>query len=145
MQPLAFRRMKICASATLDSNIYVSALEFMGIGQRFIGMARAGLLRIDTSDAILDETFGVLRDRFGWDGYRLRFGRQELARLANVVSPREVINVTTDPDDNRILECSVEAGSDYIVSHDNHLLKLRSFAGIAIITPELFLEKAIRW
>jgi hypothetical protein len=42
--------------ATLDSNILISALEFQGIGSRLIGMARAGTIRIDTSDAILDET-----------------------------------------------------------------------------------------
>ena len=42
-------------SATLDSNMYVSALEFGGVGARFLGMARASQLRIDTSDAILDE------------------------------------------------------------------------------------------
>ena len=40
---------------TLDTNIYVSALEFGGVGERLLGMARAGMFRIDVSDAILDE------------------------------------------------------------------------------------------
>jgi hypothetical protein len=31
-------------------------------------MARAGMIRFDTSDAILDESIGVLRDKFHWDG-----------------------------------------------------------------------------
>jgi hypothetical protein len=39
-----------------------------GIGSRLIGMARAGMIRFDTSDAILDESIGVLRDKFHWDG-----------------------------------------------------------------------------
>jgi len=29
---------------------------------------RGGTLRIDASDAIIDETMGVLRVKFGWDG-----------------------------------------------------------------------------
>lgn len=63
-------------SATLDTNIYVSALEFGGVGARLLGMARAGAFRIDVSDAILDEVVTVLRDDFRWDGYRLRFARE---------------------------------------------------------------------
>ena len=40
-------------SVTLDTNIYVSALEFGGLGARILGMARAGVLQIDISDAII--------------------------------------------------------------------------------------------
>ena len=74
---------------TLDSNIYVSALQFGGIGVRLVGMARAGAIRMDTSEAILAETMGVLRDKFGWDGYRLHFARLELRKFACVVEPRK--------------------------------------------------------
>jgi len=57
---------------TLDTNIYVSALEFGGVGARLLGMARAGMIGIDVSDAILDELVTVLRDDFAWEAYRLR-------------------------------------------------------------------------
>ena len=53
---------------TLDSNIYVSALNFGGAPIRVLGMARAGIVQIDISSAILNETFGVLRDKFHWPG-----------------------------------------------------------------------------
>jgi hypothetical protein len=43
-------------------------LEFGGIGARIIGMGRAGLIRIDVSEAILDELISVLRDDFNWSG-----------------------------------------------------------------------------
>jgi putative PIN family toxin of toxin-antitoxin system len=128
-------------SATLDSNIYISAFEFGGIGARFISLAGAGQLRIDTSESILNETIGVLRDKFKWDGYRLRFARDALARLANVVSPKIQVNVALDPDDDRILECALEATSDVIVTRDRHLLSLKSFQGISIVTPEEFLAR----
>jgi hypothetical protein len=76
-------------SATLDSNIYISALEFGGVGARLLGMAIAGRIRIDTSDAVLDETIGVLRDRFHWSGYRLHAAREQLAKMGNRVEPAE--------------------------------------------------------
>ena len=53
-------------SATLDTNIYVSALQYGGAGARLLGMARAGMIRIDVSDAIVNETIHVLRDKFEW-------------------------------------------------------------------------------
>lgn len=130
-------------SATLDSNIYISALEFSGIGARFLAMARMGQLRIDTSDAILDETIGVLREKFKWDGYRLHFIRPSIAKVANIVYPKVTIAAVVDPDDNRILECAIEAMSDCIVTHDRHLLRIKNYQGIAILTPEEFLARGI--
>src|SRR5437868_128823 len=139
---MAARAAQAVRSATLDANVYISALEFGGIGARFIGMGRAGMVRIDSCDAILDETIGVLRDKFGWDGYRLQFARHELARLANVVVPKRTLNAVVDPDDNRVIECAVEAGSEFILTSDNHLLRLGKFEGIPIITPGEFLLTA---
>lgn len=39
-----------------------------------------------------------------------------------------------DPDDNRILECAVEGRADLIVSHDRHLLSLKEYKRIPIVT-----------
>ena len=126
---------------TLDSNIYVSALQFGGIGVRLVGMARLVAIRMDTSEAILAETMGVLRDKFGWDGYRLHFARLELRKFAYVVVPTQTLDVTGDPDDNRILECALAAGSDCIVTYDNDLLRLGKYAGIEIVTAADFLQR----
>jgi len=49
---------------TLDSNVYISALQYGGIGARLLGMTRAGIIRLDISEAIIKETVGVLRDKF---------------------------------------------------------------------------------
>ena len=127
---------------TLDTNVNVSALEFGGIGARLLGMASTGKIRLDVSTAILDELIGVLRDDFNWQGYRLHFAKSELARLGNLVAPTVTLAVTTDPDDNRILECAVASGSEFIVTKDKHLLRLVEYAGIRIETPGQFLEIA---
>ena len=47
--------------------------------------------------------------------------------------------ITPEPD-NRILECAVEAQEDVIVTGDKHLLKLKKYKGINIITLAEFLE-----
>jgi predicted nucleic acid-binding protein len=46
-----------------------------------------------------------------------------------------------DPDDDRVLECAVTTGSDYIITNDKDLLRLKEYAGIRIVTPVQFLER----
>lgn len=131
--------------ATLDTNIYVSVLEFGGVGARLLGMARAGMFRIDVSDAILDELLTVLRDDFRWDGYRLQIGRVQIADVANRVMPRQRLAIVKeDPDDNRILECAVEATSDFIVSSDKDLLRLGNYGGVRMVTAKEFMAMMVR-
>jgi predicted nucleic acid-binding protein len=104
-------------------------------------LAQRKLIRLDISDAILDETIRVLREKFEWDGSRLHDARVRLASLTNRVAPTQLLEVVKeDPPDNRILECAVEAGSEYILTWDKDLLRLGNYAGISIMTPAQFLE-----
>lgn len=129
--------------ATLDSNICVSALQFFGVGVRLLELARARSIRIDTSHAILDETVGVLRDKFGWAAYRLHFARASVLKYANLVTPAQTIKVADDPDDDKIIECAIAAGSDFIVTYDKDLLRLDAYRGIKIVPPVNFLRRGV--
>lgn len=84
---------------------------------------------------------GVLRDKFGWDGYRLHFAYPELRKLANIVAPVQTLDVTDDPDDNRILECATAAGPDCIVTYGQDLLRLGEYGGVKIIRAVEFLQR----
>ena len=55
--------------------------------------------------------------------------------------PTETVTaVVSDPDDNSILECSLAAGSHYVVSGDRHLLQMGGFRGVRILKAADFLE-----
>ncbi len=43
--------------------------------------------------------------------------------------------VCRDPDDDAVLALAIAASADLIVSGDRDLLNLKSFQGIAIVTP----------
>lgn len=126
---------------TLDSSVYIRALHLGGPAAVLIGRAKAGNLRIDLSIPILNETLRVLRDTFQWDGYSIHDMREKLERITNIVTPKEVVNVIDhDPPDNRILECAAEAKSDYIISQDKDLLRLKAYKSIPILTISEFLN-----
>jgi len=49
--------------------------------------------------------------------------------------------IKDDPEDNKFIEAAVDQAADLIVSGDQHLLKLREYQGIKIITPAEFLKQ----
>jgi putative PIN family toxin of toxin-antitoxin system len=128
---------------TLDTNVYVSGLNYSGNPYEILEFARAKKMLVAVSDDILDEVKRVLQERFQWPQRRASQARRDIKAFSQHVTPTTPINaVKDDPDDNRILECAVAAGSDYIVSGDNHLLKLGHYKGIQIIRVADFLEIA---
>ncbi len=66
----------------------------------------------------------------------------KLKSMAVFVKPNEAVEfVKDDPSDNQVLECALAANVDFIVSGDDHLLKLRSFHGMPIVRTKTALEK----
>jgi putative PIN family toxin of toxin-antitoxin system len=62
---------------------------------------------------------------------------QKIVSISKIVIPTRKINVVQDdPDDNKILECAIAGNVDYLVTQDKHLLNLKEFEGIKIITPD---------
>lgn len=124
----------------LDTNLIVSALVFRGLPRRVFEAVEGGLCEFYYSVEIVSETRRVLQDKFGWDEYRLdRYLPGLWSFGERVISHRRVNAVKDDPDDNRILECTLAAGAEMIVSGDGHLLRLTAYEGIAILTPREFL------
>ena len=57
-----------------------------------------------------------------------------------IIPNRKTSVIREDPDDNMILECAIEGNVDYLITNDNHLLKLKEFEGIKIVNPIDFLN-----
>ena len=125
---------------TLDTNEYVSALNFRGAPLEFLRLAIDGDLEIAISAPIIDETVKVLREKFEWPPYDLHDARQRLQKIACIVKPKERLAVLADDPDNRILECAVEAESEYIITEDRVMLRLKQYGNAQIVTAEQFLE-----
>ena len=57
-----------------------------------------------------------------------------------LVVPTKKLKVVSDPDDDKFVEAAVEGKANVIISQDKHLLSLKNYKDIKIITPETFLE-----
>lgn len=54
------------------------------------------------------------------------------------------VKVCRDPDDDKFINCAIDAKAIYIVSGDNDLLELKNFAGIEIVTAREFYDRYIK-
>jgi len=64
-------------------------------------------------------------------------GFRQFAVLVDVKERLAVIE--EDPEDDRFLECAVAGSAEVIVSGDAHLLDLKEYRGIQILSPAAFL------
>jgi putative PIN family toxin of toxin-antitoxin system len=127
----------------LDTNVLVSAILFGGKPRQILEKAIRGKIRLCLSEAILEELKGVLqRSKFDYSPEMIQVILTELTGVSDFVNPSKTSNVVSeDPEDNRILECAVEAEANYIVTGDSHLLKLSRYRNIEVVNAVAFLEK----
>lgn len=127
----------------LDTNVIISAILFGGKPRKVLDLVISGFVDCTLSLAILDELRDVLqRPKFGFPPDLCLHITEELHGVCDIISPSVILNVIrSDPDDNRILECAVEARAHYIVSGDPHLLKLGVFERITILSPTDYLKE----
>ena len=127
----------------LDTNVIISALLSSGPPRTVVETCRAGVAQMPTSDALLTELAEVMRRKFLWRTDQVVVLLEELRSFALVVVPAEHVDeIEADPADNRVLECAIEAGADFIVSGDTrHLLPLGEYRGIPVISPAEMVEQ----
>lgn len=124
----------------LDTNVWVSALEFGGTPGRAVFRALTEH-EVAVSGFIKNEIIRVLTRKFGRDPVELGILLGELliqARLVEVTG--EVRGVCRDPGDDAILETAWKAKADYLVAGDKDLLSLGAFGQTLIISPAAYLD-----
>lgn len=123
-----------------DTNMYIAtALKPGGYADMWLDIAalpQTGL-KLYISQAILDEVSEKLVKRFKMSKPIVNNFVERLSYIAKLVKPSEKIQaVKSDPDDNAIIECAVEAKAHLIISADKHLLMLNPYRNIGIAHPK---------
>jgi putative PIN family toxin of toxin-antitoxin system len=126
----------------IDTNVMVSA--YLGGSLEAIIVAwRAGKFALIVSNQVVSEYLDVLsRPKFKIAHDELDdFAALILSKAEFVLPEKSIHAVEADPSDNKFIEAAVAGQADYIVSGDKHLLDLKEFQGIAILTPRIFLDQ----
>ena len=127
-----------------DTNVVVSATLFpQSIPNRAMKIG-AGLGPLLASEETVNEMRTVLvRPKF--DRYLSLSDRtrvlDEFLATVEMVSISESIQDCRDPRDNKFLELAVLGEATHLVTGDDDLLVLHPFRGVAVVTPQAFLDE----
>ena len=121
-----------------DTNVLISAtLWDNSVAQKFLFKCIKENVQIFSSQEIIEEYKKILVRDFDYKKQEIGEILEKIFQFVTLVNPsRKVDIVKEDADDNKIIECAVESKSEYIVSYDKHLLKLKEFEEIKIVRPE---------
>ena len=127
----------------VDTNVIVSALLFGGQPGRLMALWQSERIKLYASKPMMDELLRVLTyPRFDLTAKEIEYllYRQILPYVDIIDVLAGGISVSEDPSDDIFIHCALEAGVQYIISGDQHLLKLKNFEQIAILTVREFLK-----
>lgn len=122
----------------LDTNLFVAAYwSARSASARVVHACEENRLRLLYSPAIRREMSRILRNAQTSEAHRRRVDL--LLESAEEVHPTRAIRVVPeDPDDDKFIECAVEGDADYVISSDDHLLRLGEVEGVGIVKPGAF-------
>ena len=128
----------------VDTNVIVSALLFGGKPGKLIELWQQGKIRPLVSKEIIDEYLRV----FTYPKFELAEEDVNFLLYHEILPHFEVIDVEPgpriikkDPADDKFIRCALAGKAKLIISGDKHLLALKSYQKIKILTPSDFLLK----
>ena len=135
--------------AVFDTNLLISGILWRGTPFQLLKWAEEGRLRIYTSLEILDEAYRVLHyPKFEQYIDKQKASLKELfakiTSLCTIIQVEQVVSgVCSDTDDEKFLSCSLAANVKVLVSGDRHLLNLKQYQFVCIVTAREFYEENV--
>lgn len=136
---------------TLDTNILISGTFWTGPSFRILDLIDKWKITLILSEEILFEYKRIIKsteimEKVDNKDLILFEASKRIIINSLIVKPSIKLDVVKDdPDDNIILECANAGKADYIVTNDKHILKIKVFEGIKILTPSEFLRVLKLW
>ncbi|MES0361288.1 MAG: putative toxin-antitoxin system toxin component, PIN family [Anaerolineales bacterium] len=130
----------------LDVNVLMSAIiSSKGSPDRIMELWEEERFKVVISPEIIGELGKVIhypkiQEKYHLPGQYVAQFLELISNQAIVIKPvREITQIKSDPEDDKYLECAVAGGAAYIISGDQHLLRLVEYQGMPILSPAEFL------
>lgn len=127
--------------AVLGTNVLISALFWKGAPHKVVQKGLSGVFVPVISLDILEEISDKLINKFHFPAAEASDFIRIIAINFCIVKPMIKVNaVKKDFSDNKIIECVLVGETDCIVSGDKHLLEIKKYGTIKIVSPQEFLK-----
>ena len=123
----------------IDMNVLVSYF-WGGNPKKVVDLWIDGELALLISASIVDEIGRTLIE-LGIAEEKIAALCEMLMMKSGLVMPKRKFHIVMeDPADNKFIECAVEGNADYLITGDNHLLRLEREGKTQIVNPAEFLK-----
>lgn len=130
----------------VDTNVFISSF-FGGIPRQIINCWKKGKITLCFSQQIIEEYIEVLNRL----GLKDKIEIQNLTKLFaegynSIFTARtpDLEVVEDDPDNNKFIACAVALDCKIIISRDKHLLNIKKYIDIDIMSPNAFIKTWIQ-
>ena len=126
-----------------DTNVLVSGYLWRGFARKALEKVRSGEWILLVSTDAINELIRVLAyHKFGLTPTEIQPIVQDLATFSEFVEVKTQVEIIkSDPTDNIFLALAIDGDADGIVSGDHHLIDLKKFKGIPIVSVRQFLSQ----
>ena len=128
----------------IDTNILISALFFGKFPKEFLNEVLKESFEICINDKIFSEYEKTIAKKIFKKKILDEILYEKFLGKIRFFESISDLKVCRDPDDDKFINCAIDAKAIYIVSGDNDLLTLKNFAGIEIVTAREFYDKYIK-
>jgi putative PIN family toxin of toxin-antitoxin system len=130
----------------IDTNVVISALLFGGGSGKLVASWQRGIIKPAASKKIIDKYLRVLT----YPKFKLSEEEINYLLYQEIIPYFDIIDaqpgpriVKKDPEDDKFIRCALAAGAEYIISGDKHLLALKEYQKIRILSPSEFIANRI--
>ena len=127
----------------LDTNVFISGIFWEGnFCSKIIDKWKNEEFELVSSIEIIEELLNTLKH------FKIQLDEETIESWRNIIIERAVIAesserlyiIKEDPNDNKFLETAIAGKANFIITQDNHLLKVKKLNSIIILNPEEFLK-----
>ena len=128
----------------IDTNVFLSALLFGGTPGKLIPLWKSGRIQPQLNKEIVAELLRVLAyPKFELSETEIQYLLfVEILPFCNTVSSKNgSVIIKEDPSDDIFLRCCEISKAKALISGDSHLLDLKFYQSVPILTPSEFLRE----
>jgi len=125
-----------------DTNVLISGYLWSGKPRQAIRLVKSGIFSLLYCRESIDELVKVLSVKFDFNATEIYKVIQDIKNIGKnipIISKEHPIN--EDPTDNLFINLAIDGNARIIVSGDSHLLRLKEYRHIEIITVSQLLKR----
>lgn len=127
-----------------DTNVWLSIFMKKVLTDEY-SQAKQALTVYVSEDILLEISKALLYPKIAQILRRANVREKDVLRAiqanSSIVKPKLKLHIIEeDTEDNKILECAIASGADFIVTGDKHLLKLGKYRKTRILAPREFFD-----